>query len=334
MQSVADTFSSITMDQYHTQFQQQAQTGLYIPIWRQLRLLNTKIRRISHKVCPSYNELQGPELRQFQDGNREFISMFSSTLESLSIDAYIRRTLSTKLTNIIDYSPCLTELYISAFGITLKLDEVLASFPALKTIGIQHSDLRLGKNFPECPTNHGLTKIIAISVWTDVRTHNRLSLQCRQSNYLCFKGVRVEGSVCPTTGRISIDIAYTIGLVALSVRSPKALQILDSKDHDNSRSQKEEEEDDNDNDNDESREWIWFHIQHTTRDPFSGYIVRQLEQDESQEVMEYFANYKLQKEQESNPPDRRIDFQLSPVRKWEYALRLGYALFKCGSIAE
>ncbi|KAL0084448.1 hypothetical protein J3Q64DRAFT_1132678 [Phycomyces blakesleeanus] len=135
--------------------------------------------------------------------------MFSSTLESLSIDAYIRRTLSTKLTNIIDYSPCLTELYISAFGITLKLDEVLASFPALKTIGIQHSDLRLGKNFPECPTNHGLTKIIAISVWTDVRTHNRLSLQCRQSNYLCFKGVRVEGSVCPTTGRISIDMSFT-----------------------------------------------------------------------------------------------------------------------------
>ncbi|KAI9019311.1 hypothetical protein CLU79DRAFT_759652 [Phycomyces nitens] len=176
--------------------------------------------RMTHVLLDKLHELNIPikniscaikiRISDLTDGaeTTDKILKFSQTLLSLDLQIQGRSHDTLAISQALCYCPLLVDLRITAPFMTFKINEILDTFPSLKTLHLSSKRVFIEQNEP-LGMHHGLKEFWMRDTQTVYRLFSYLSNRCRQLKCLFLRGVLIPGIARAKNAVVPIQMKYS-----------------------------------------------------------------------------------------------------------------------------
>ncbi|KAL0077844.1 hypothetical protein J3Q64DRAFT_1822635 [Phycomyces blakesleeanus] len=291
-------------------------------LWDLLCPLSVPIKDLKYKINSS--DCGVPFLEMVIE---RLVQSFSTTLKTLSVVGSVYTNGEPIYKPDFLYCPHLVSVEINECGVSIALDSLLDSCPALRKLSFSSGQLYISEDPQEKPSLHGLEILILDNIVTNVSVLNYTSFRCRtlqlETRSLCidmsctnFKLLKLEQvSFYSSKEDMSKDTTINLMLISQLTGSRMSTETKDNLEP-------------------SVEHLAWYHISGEYTEIFDSTLeTRQLLEQETYTTNEYFQVSQFKDRPIFSKPEKSFDEQINKEDLEEDLCR-GYVELRCGQIAE
>ncbi|KAI9020097.1 hypothetical protein CLU79DRAFT_757159, partial [Phycomyces nitens] len=267
--------------------------------WNIFSQFHTPVKEVSHTFSSPTSSA-----RLAQDIVQSLTQAFSSTIEILFLKRNEKGNRLQEIANAIVECPRLVDFSVHIIGVVIFVKIVLQKFPALKRIEVNNGIMAHSGQKSAEPLNHGLRMVKMSKGTLMVSSLSYLSFNCNRLKYVSLDDMVIFGPMDEESGKVEVDMSWSnlhlLRLHATRFQASRAtfnrktvINLMEIREkrlfyQDDKRNTEEEEEEYLEPDSIWSN---WYHIYGDLNNQTKTWNMRQLNEDEFNEVIYFFDNH-------------------------------------------